>query len=73
MPGRSRKSTDPDICPECFPDGWDSLPEGAYAPGCQHGSWVHPDRVPGAEPKAAPREAEATSEGIDLGRDVVTF
>lgn len=73
MPGRSRKNTGPDICEECFDGGWDALPEDAYAPGCQHGSWLHPDRVPGAEPKQVKREVEVSSEGMDLGRDVVTF
>lgn len=69
---------EPPLCEECFPDGWAGLPEGAYAPGCQHGAWLHPGRIPGvkvvdgevvAEPVAMEASAEA---GIDLGEDVST-
>lgn len=62
---------DPEICLECFPDGWDGLPEGAYAPGCQHGAYLHPGRIPQeTAPEAGVVEASAAEGGMDLGEDV---
>ena len=69
---------EPPLCEACFPDGWAGLPDGAYAPGCQHGSWHHPGRIPGVkvldgEVVAEPAAVEADAEGgIDLGEDVST-
>jgi|SRR5579859_38685 len=67
---------EPPLCEECFPQGWAGLPDGAYAPGCQHGSWHHPGRMPGVkvldgelapEPVAVAADAEG---GFDLGEDI---
>lgn len=38
MPPKSRK---PDVCGDCFPDGW---PADATAIGCIHGSWQRRDQ-----------------------------
>ncbi|MEU8968163.1 hypothetical protein AB0D11_02610 [Streptomyces monashensis] len=35
-PERSDLQTVDAPCPQCFPAGW---PEGAFAVGCEHGSW----------------------------------
>lgn len=36
-PERSDLQTVEQPCQECMPNGW---PEGAYAVGCTHGTWV---------------------------------
>jgi hypothetical protein len=36
-PERSDLQAVENPCPNCFPNGW---PEGSFAVGCEHGSWI---------------------------------
>lgn len=36
------KKAPPPLCEACFPAGW---PEDAYSAGCEHGSYLHPERA----------------------------